>query len=295
MATGDILFLLLFVVLPTAIIVSGIWAIVFVRMRPSSGARAVDADEPAPEQTTATTALPVSIEETANVAAIAVGPKLSEAPVPLISDDAAALPTLSEREAIASINPVAADLLFDQPQPPAVPTPMRDHAPTEEMPAVSISAESSAAADDRLDEDKAVGDDVEPAAPDDDLAVDDVPDAEDEPIHTDELGPEPPEPNAPDARSDDAVPADECDAPQDVVIAGSDDEVALDGVDDDPEQEAAGSTADLEGPQLSKRGPLRLIPADDADARERRRARGSGRQVPQLGRSVRRQERHVER
>jgi hypothetical protein len=37
-----------------------------------------------------------------------------------------------------------------------------------------------------------------------------------------------------------------------------------------------------------------LIPADDADPRERRRARGSGRQVPQLGRSARRQERRVE-
>lgn len=295
MATGDILFLLLFVVLPTAIIVSGIWAVLFVRMRQSAGVRSVIADEVASATVTEAPALPPAIDATVTIAAITAGPTLSSAPEPAITHDAVALPTLSEREAIASIDLVAADLLFDQPQPPSTPIRMRDYTPTEEMPAISRAAEPTEATAVNSESDD-VGTDAPEMPFTDDSAL---AEADGTPLQTDELRPESTEQAAADtADAGSDGPADRLAAH---AVTGADTDEA--NPEDDAKEhdsadqidDAAAADADIEGPQLRMRGPLRLIPSDDADPRDRRRARGAGRQVPQLGRSVRRQERRVER
>lgn len=316
MATGDILFLLLFIVLPTAVIVSGIWAIVFVRMRPPAarGAESEQSDEVSEPIALAAPA----IDETVTIAAIAahaaepnvVGPPL----------DAIAQPQLSEREAIANVDPVAADLLFDQPPPPVRHyVPAVDRAPTEEMPAVvrdrateseadssaSVPREDSGAAESLpLDPDvrdtASVEGPIDSPASDDDVIVLG-------PGGTDNLDPERAGVEPLESTADHLDPADEVQLPnaattdppaepfEDAAERAHADE-DLPDVDEHEETEAGAAPSDAASAQQQRRraAPTRLIPAEDADPRERRRARNTGRRAPQLPRSVRRNERGME-
>jgi hypothetical protein len=316
LATGDILFLLLFIVLPTAVIVSGIWAIVFVRWRPPAVRVASLEDVDA-------TAESSSVAEPAPEIALAVAATMvdeaSESDAAARHEDAVA-PVLSEREAIASIDPLAADLLFDQPlPPPPAPEPFADSAPTEEMPSVERAA---------LDLDSSVTDDspADGTTPTSDAMADEEIATDDEPAvsgpATAELVAETATPPVEELRHD---IADELNSEADAE-AVTDKDIALDqtvgpGLDDhsadaDPMPEAAtdddtlldadarpadgdvAGDADPEADEQAdsptrRRGPLRLIPSDEQDPRDRRRARNSGRRAPQLPRSVRRNERGV--
>lgn len=302
MATGDILFLLLFIVLPTAVIVSGIWAIVFVRLRPPAGR--VVASAAASE-----TAEPIALaapaaEPTLSLAAVAPADTIDNALEHGYADPVA--PVLSEREAIANIDPLAADLLFDQPlPPPPAPAPFTDRAPTEEMPAVKhavsaphvslpagVPAEETATADAQV-ADAEAGEPHEPAT-----ALGGTPVELEHPGGTDDLDPERAgvgslEPDeAEDLGADQVLDDGVAVAEPELVDAVAADAPADDGVADEDLPADTDAKAPAEQ-QARRRGPLRLIPSDENDPRERRRARSSGRRAPQLPRSIRRNERGV--
>jgi hypothetical protein len=315
LATGDILFLLLFIVLPTAIIVSGIWAIIFVRLRPPA-LRMPASEAASTTAEPAALAAPAPEPTLALVAAAEADPALDDV-APGFLETAA--PVLSEREAIASIDPLAADLLFDQPlPPPPAPAPFADRAPTEEMPSVERGA-PRLDADDTSDSGSAVTAALSAETTADEQVATDDESSSPEP-GTGELAGEPVVPpieqleyesdgnlgsdvdtaepidlNDAADQGIDAVPDDgRAGSNLESAVATDDDAFADEAAEDNDDEAPADADGDAQADsQARRRGPLRLIPSDDNDPRDRRRARNSGRRAPQLPRSVRRNERGV--
>lgn len=291
MNTSDLPFLLLFVVLPTAVIVSGVWLVFFVLRAPPRPAKqpATAIDEFEDESVVAAEAL---VAEPATLAprvasseedeVFADEPVWDEAfgtlemPVaePAGTDELSLAATSRTDAGDAELDPVAADLLANLPVEPA-PEPERPVYTSSDLTEAQLTA---------TEEMPSV---LPPAGP----APPDAPDDAWEPGPAVlETSPILPEARAEEAEDEPTAPALESELEADELPPPDWPE------EDDPEsagEEARDDTgADAQARQATpgRRRAIRLLPGEHAEPGPRRRSRSAGRQVPPISRPSRRDE-----
>ncbi len=312
MASGDIIFILLFIVLPTTVIVSGFWVILFVARNPDRSISSSPAHSSLSASVTDLEPEPLALEEGE---LLTTTQSTGQETVPTeISDQPADQPS----ESIDDLSPVAADLLAEeaarreatataaqqatkQAEEVALATTDEEAtkiSPTEEIPELADPMEVDLTSDDLLPDPG-----EESLASQGNIVQFDTWRADSRQIER--AG------NIEQAEANDdtglTIELDELEEPLDESLeetaSGPDEASAEDSppepAEPDSNDEMTANLADLEAEDHVSLPPqpnrALLVPSHTAERKNRRNSRSTGRQVPQISRSIRRDESVVER